>query len=278
MRNWPYSVGSGADATRWTRSGARRDAKAARKRALIDWNMGKSPTKIIDWIATVTAVFLLNASLTFTNIWPTPAITWRGGLSLEFAVCVLALCLAGPGNRVHSPGFLASVSALWLLLVVGRYADVTAPALYGRDINLYWDLRFIPDVAAMVTRVAPLSLIAAAVAGIVLCATVLYLIVRWAWQQVADAAADARRRRTLAALAGVAIAIFLVARLGGRAGADSSFPTPVVETYARQIRLVATAIAAPGSLAPSPPMGSDLSRITGADVLLIFIESYGAVA
>src|SRR5207245_10647828 len=102
MRNWPYSVGSGAAATRCTLVGARRDAKAARKRVLIDWNMGKSPSSIIVWIAPAAAVFLLNASLTFVNVWPTPAITWRGGLSLEFAVCVLALCIAGSRNRVHS--------------------------------------------------------------------------------------------------------------------------------------------------------------------------------
>ena len=49
---------------------------------------------------------------------------------------------------------------LWVLLVLGHYADVTTPALYGRDINLYWDFRYMPDVAAMVARAAPLWLLA----------------------------------------------------------------------------------------------------------------------
>ena len=240
--------------------------------------MGRSPSSIIVWIAPAAAVFLLNASLTFVNVWPTPAITWRGGLSLEFAVCVLALCIAGSRNRVHSRRLIAWISSVWVLLVLGRYADVTAPALYGRDINLYWDLRFIPDVVSMVTRVAPLWLVLAALAGIVLFVVILYAIVRWAWRRVIDMAAAANRRRTLAALAMAAVVVFVAARVSGRGGADSSFPTPVVETYARQIRLVATAMAAPRSLAPSPPMTSDLSRIAGADILLIFIESYGAVA
>jgi hypothetical protein len=240
--------------------------------------MGKSPKKIIVWIAPAAALFLLDASLTFTNIWPTPAITWRGGLSLEFAICVLALCAAAMGNDVHPRRLSAWLSALWLLLVAGRYADVTAPALYGRDINLYWDLRFIPDVVAMVTRVAPLWLIAVAIAASVLFVAALYAIVRWAWREVATLVAEPHKRRTLAALAAMAIAAFVIARATGHAGADSFFPTPVVETYARQIRLVATAIAAPRSLAPSPPMTSDLSRVAGADVLLIFVESYGAVA
>ncbi|HZW53604.1 MAG TPA: hypothetical protein VFF00_06200, partial [Candidatus Elarobacter sp.] len=179
---------------------------------------------------------------------------------------------------MHSRRLIAWISSVWVLLVLGRYADVTAPALYGRDINLYWDLRFIPDVVSMVTRVAPLWLVLAALAGIVLFVVILYAIVRWAWRRVIDMAAAANRRRTLAALAMAAVVVFVAARVSGRGGADSSFPTPVVETYARQIRLVATAMAAPRSLAPSPPMTSDLSRIAGADVLLIFIESYGAVA
>src|SRR2546430_16525741 len=127
--------------------------------------MGKSLSSIIVWIAPAAAVFLLNASLTFVNVWPTPAITWRGGLSLEFAVCVLALCIAGSRNRVHSRRLIAWISSVWVLLVLGRYADVTAPALYGRDINLYWDLRFIPDVVSMVRRVAPLWLVLAAAPG-----------------------------------------------------------------------------------------------------------------
>ena len=41
---------------------------------------------------------------------------------------------------------LRTLGVLLSLLVVGRYVDVTARSLYGRDINLYWDLRFVPDV------------------------------------------------------------------------------------------------------------------------------------
>jgi hypothetical protein len=240
--------------------------------------MGKSLTPKMDWIAPAAAVFLLNASLTFVNVWPTPTVTWRGGLSLEFALSVLALCVAGSRNRVRSRRALAWISAAWVLLVLGRYADVTAPALYGRAINLFWDLRFIPDVVSMVTRVAPLWLVAVSLGGVVLFTATLYGIVRWAWRRMIDMAADRNRRRILAALATAAVIVFVAARISGRGGADSPFPTPVIETYARQIKLVATAMAAPRGLAPSPPMTSDLSRIAGADVLLIFIESYGAVA
>ena len=34
-------------------------------------------------------------------------------------------------------------------MIIGRYVDITAPALWGRELNFYWDLRFLPDVAGM---------------------------------------------------------------------------------------------------------------------------------
>ena len=54
------------------------------------------------------------------------------------------------------------VAALWLALVIGRYAEVTAAALYGRDINLFWDLRFVPDVVALLARPERLWVVALA--------------------------------------------------------------------------------------------------------------------
>jgi hypothetical protein len=57
-----------------------------------------------------------------------------------------------------------------------------------------------------------------------------------------------------------------------------AFSTPVTQTYARQSRLVIDALAGSKSLAPSPPMNADLALVRGADVFLVFIEAYGAVA
>src|SRR6266852_7131215 len=89
------------------------------------------------WTALVAALVLLDASLTFENVWPTPAIRWRGDLSIELAACILALVVAHRRFGPPSRSALAWLSVLWLALVVGRYAEVTAPALYGRDGNLY---------------------------------------------------------------------------------------------------------------------------------------------
>ena len=83
-----------------------------------------------------------------------------GELSVELAAFVLLLLIASALVRCRRRAPRSRwLSVLWVLLVIGQYADVTAPALYGRDINLYWDLRYMPDVASMLVRVAPLWLV-----------------------------------------------------------------------------------------------------------------------
>src|SRR5499427_8851046 len=103
--------------------------------------------------ALVAALLLLDVSLTFHNVWPTPAISWRGEISAELAAYLL---LSIGLSRTHqmSRGALKLITFAWIFFVVGRYADVTATALFGRDINLYWDLRFIPDVVSLLAKAA----------------------------------------------------------------------------------------------------------------------------
>jgi hypothetical protein len=232
-------------------------------------------------IALVAALVLLNASLTFQNVWPTPAVRWGGELSVELAACVLLLIVARRRAGPPSRAVLRSIAALWVLLILGHYADVTAPALYGRDINLYWDLRYMPDVAAMVVRAAPLWLVILVGAAAALILFLLYRVFRWAVACVADAIGRPVARRALGAIAAAVVMLFAGQRLqpvGAFLPARPAFATPVTQTYARQARLVADALSGSRSLAPSPAMTSDLARVRGADVFLIFVESYGAIA
>src|SRR5215471_9525828 len=114
--------------------------------------------------ALVAALLLLDASLTFHNVWPTPAISWRGEISAELAAYIY-ICAAIARGRLRSGTNSVSsaplrwITLVWMLLVVGRYADVTATALFGRDINLYWDLRFIPDVVSLLAKAAHIWLL-----------------------------------------------------------------------------------------------------------------------
>ena len=61
------------------------------------------------------ALLLLNASLTFGNVWPTPKIRWEPSVSVELAVCVLLLAVAH-----HRAERLARrvLPVLWVLLVL----------------------------------------------------------------------------------------------------------------------------------------------------------------
>ena len=233
----------------------------------------------------VAALALLNASLSFHNIWPTPAIGWRGEISIEFAIVLLVMIAARRWFAPPSRPLLRWLTAIWLLLVAGHYADVTTPALYGRDINLYWDVRYMPDVAAMVVRAAPFWLIVMATTGIVLIAVLLYLMFRWSLRRVGEALADARARRWLGAGAAAAIVVFAGQHVLARLSAEVYpfepaviFATPVTETYARQVRLVIDARSGSKSLGASPPMDADLALVRDADVFLVFIESYGAIS
>ena len=224
------------------------------------------------------ALILLNLSLTFENLWPTPAVTWHGEFSVELAVLVIALALiVRPGRRI-ARGVVLATSAIWLLLVLGRYADVTAPALYGRDINLYWDIRYVSDVTAMITKAAPTMLVVLVAFGVALVLAGLFLAVRWAIARVVSAMHDAAERRIALALAAVLVVCYAAQTISARVPAVPPFAVPVTATYAHQASLIRNARAGGRVLAPSPSMDAQLSLVANTDVFLVFIESYGAVA
>jgi phosphoglycerol transferase MdoB-like AlkP superfamily enzyme len=229
------------------------------------------------WLAFGAALLLLNASLSFENLWPTPAIWWRGRLSIELAMSLLVLALACRAVNRSPAKWLRWLAVIWLILVFGRYGEVTAPALYGRDINLYWDARFMPDVAAMVVRVVPwwqivlvLTLVLAGLFG-------LYSLIRWSFSQV-TARLAAPGGRLIVGLTGTLMVIwFVVQRMELPYTEYPWFTRSVAATYARQARLALVGLTTTARLAPSPPMNADLSLVAGADVLLVFAESYGAI-
>ena len=235
---------------------------------------------VLRWALLAAALALLNVSLTFANVWPTPGVRLTDALSIEAAVCVLALVAA---RRVFGPpsrAVLRSLAVLWVVLVVGRYADVTAQSLYGRSLNLYWDLRYLPDVGAMLASPADPWLVAATVVGAVLVPLLVYAPFRWALGYVSDAARDALSRRLLAALAAGSLVLALGQSLDARVPRVLRVEEPATAVFVRQARQLAYEMSGAGlrALAPAPLIRSDLAWVRGADVFLIFIESYGAVS
>jgi hypothetical protein len=234
------------------------------------------PLRWLAWPATLLALLLLNASLTFTNVWPTPRIRWDWALSLELALLVLVMALA-PRRAFRLAG--AVLPGLWIVLIVGRYLAVTGPGLYGREFNIYWDAPHLGNVIAMLARAVPGWMIAASLLGAIAALAAAFVLARVALRQIAALAAARGPRIVLASLAvAVVVAFALQPRDAARTDSWLRFADPVTPTYASQARYV-LALAAPGpTLGPSPPaLDSQLRALEGADVLVVFVESYGAV-
>ena len=230
------------------------------------------------WPALAVSLVILNASLTFENVWPTLEIRWGGALSLELALCVLLLAVAH-----RWAGWLARrvLPLVWVVLVAGHYLDVTAPGLYGREFNLYWDSQHLGNVAAMLGRAAPWWLVASVAGAAVLTVGATYALARLATGQMAAAVAHRGSRLVLGSMAGAVTILYATQQLWGGPPIAVAFSDPVTPAYVRQARFV-MAMLGPGavapSLGPSPALDANLRGLGGADVFVIFVESYGAVA
>src|SRR5215831_14306889 len=232
--------------------------------------------------ALVAALLLLNASLTFHNVWPTPAISWRGEISAELAAYIVCCAIVARARKRSNGESISSVAlrwiaVVWMFFVIGRYADVTATALFGRDINLYWDLRFIPDVVSLLAKAAHIWLVLGVVAAVALVLTLLYVVLRWAIGEVTRAARDPGTRAVLATVSAIVLLLFAAESTTGARVPGVDVARPVTLTYARQVGVAVRAMAGTTTVPASPPMTADLARIASADVYLIFLESYGAV-
>ncbi|HTW74209.1 MAG TPA: sulfatase-like hydrolase/transferase [Steroidobacteraceae bacterium] len=224
------------------------------------------------------ALVLLNGALTFANVWPTLGVHWRGELSVEIAALVLLMALVQARRPLLRRGWLALLSVLVVLLALGRYADVTSPALYGRPVNLYWDLPHVGEVIGMLARVASAwQLIGLCLATLVLLGA-LYLLARWSLAQVDEALRLHRAARLgLGASGALLVACFLAQQLGDGVPRLPRFSIPVSKTYGVQVARVISVLSgsATRTLPPSPVLRSNLAGLHGDDVLLIFVESYG---
>jgi len=237
------------------------------------------PLTARQWAALAGALLVLNAALTFGNVWPTLWILPRPELSIELAVLLLAL--VAWASFVRPPGKIALtlLTLLFLAFVLGRYAEVTAPALYGRPVNLYWDSQHLPKVAAMLTEVGPWWLVG--LIAIVLTAALGTLITAIAWclSAVARALRAPLGRRAVGALAGTVVALYALA-MWRDWPVQHEYSLPVAETFLQQARfVVAASTADPNRDLPGLPLPeAGVDRLDGDDVMLLFLESYGAVS
>ncbi len=243
------------------------------------------------WLRLLASLLLLDVSLTFQNVWPTPAVQWTGGLSVELGVCLLLFTVLAFWKGRISQWLTTALAWFGVVLVLGRYAVVTSPALFGRDVNLYWDLRFVPDVVAMLARPASWLVTIGAVAAVIIIPYLIFWLLRWSLVGVADAAANLRTRRIVAGIGILLVGLFTLQRSleptnewadyhDHRLAGTLDFPPPVSVAYARQLRVLSKQMAGTSAnlIGPGPSLDASLSAIKDVDVFVFFVESYGATA
>ena len=229
------------------------------------------------------ALFVLNSALSMTNWWPTPYVKLDARISPEFIYVwcgiLLWVFLVQRGVLRAISGVAITLLALfYFLLTLGRYIDTTAPALFGRAVNLYWDGWQVPRLLWVMSKNQPLWISLAAAIGLILLVVTVYVSIRWALRiTVTTAAPFALKRGWL-----LALTVFMLGvSLANLSGVQSTWPyisRPVIPTYWQQAKILSAALQDGGTVVPdSPPFTSDLARLNGADFKLFFFESYGAV-
>lgn len=232
-------------------------------------------------LSLLAAILLLNAMLTFHNVWPTPYVHWVGELSVELAWVLLLLAawqrLRGPPPR----SLLIALAVLFVFGTLGRYGEVTAPALYGRDVNLFWDLPHVSSLAGMLVHAVPLWLLLAIVIGTFAVFALLYSAAMWSLRSVARGLTLPRASAVIGIVSAILICWFTMQRMDDRLLARSpQFSIPVAQTYGTQFIRTAEAISGHGvitDLPRSPSFATTLSLTEGTDVMVVFLESYGRV-
>jgi len=240
---------------------------------------GDAPARSL--LLAAVAALVLNAALSFNNVWPTLWIKPDLRLAPELvAVWVAMLAAAWRYGRV--PRILVgALAALFALLVLGRYADVTVPAVLGREINLYWDGAQLPRFVWVTANERGWGMLAGIAAAALLGVYLLYRAARVLLGRVARDLVP-RALRSPAALGVTAVAAVLaVLNAAGQQWTWPYFSKPVTASVLRQAVILRTAWS-PERLAralpPSPPFASDLAALGRRDLHVLFLESYGAVA
>jgi phosphoglycerol transferase MdoB-like AlkP superfamily enzyme len=218
------------------------------------------------------ALFLLywNALFTFENVPSTPGMRFAPKLSVEILALVLVLAAAKGMGFVSSRLARGGLALLLLGATAVRYVDVTALGVLGREFDLYGDFPHLHRVFAMFLEAMSPAL-GVLVVGTLLFAASAAFFLNWLGLGALDRALESpASRRGLAAAAAVGIAAFFLPQ-------TRAFAEPVSAIAARQIgNLWEGETEAPADVEfPPQRIHSSLARLGGANLFVIFLESYG---
>jgi hypothetical protein len=222
----------------------------------------------------------LNAAITLQNAWPTLWAVPGTAISVELLVLLAVIVLYMERRRAMAGTVAWGMTAVLFLLIAGRYAAVTSHSLFGRPINLFFDLPHLPEVVAMTVGARSSYEIAmVAAVGLVLLAAAM-LSVRWGVGVVARALSDGTIRRPAGVVAAAGILLFFATSLPPLQQIEALFARPVSPVYVRQAGFLAEAVAGTGdaAFASQPAVTTEIEALKGADVFVFFLESYGEAA
>ena len=236
----------------------------------------------------VAALLVLNALLSFGPWWPTPGIVLQARLAPELVGLWLLLLWLAWRQSGLSQRRLGLLAAGVCVLILGRYADVTAPSLFGRPINVYWDLPQLPRFLWVSAAEHPAWLSGAVLVVVVAASWLLFALVRACLNALLRSLVPWARRSFSAWLLSFGAALLVAAHLAWVPGTGRWVSNAVLPMFAQQISLLWDAHA-PGRLAHALPAitptedalsthgAGVFSALAGRDVNIIFLESFGAV-
>lgn len=214
----------------------------------------------------------LNTLFTFENVPSTPALTPVAKLSVEVVILVGLLALVRAlGWRLSRIAKGVLVGLIFSMTLV-RYVDVTALGVLGREFDLYGDFPHLHRVFAMFWEAMSLEtglLVVGATALVAAVALGLNWMAISVWERALE---TAWHRRAALAVVPLVVAVF-------SAGSTRGFAFPTSAIVAKQIRNLrvgeAEKLAAAEIEWPARNLDSSLEGLDGANVFLIFLESYG---
>ena len=225
------------------------------------------------------ALLVLNFLTSFNNVWSTPFVRPETRIGPELVGLWLVLLLLVAFFGRVGRGAIAALTGIFLLVAIGRYVDVTVPAWFGRKVNLYWDAQHLPkflDVASQeLAWWQIVGIVVAFIAGLWL----LTRLIRACITVLAEHAAPHALRSPIALIVTIALLGVVAASWIKVEAASAYVSAPVFPVYKRQAHLLLAAFFPDrfrSALPESPPLDSDLGALGGAEVKVVFLESYGA--
>ncbi len=243
------------------------------------------PTSLIKFfkftVSVGLALFILNFALTFHNVWPTLGITTRHDLSVEIAALIFLLSIYIWKFGKVSSGIINLIAGLLTLMTLARYMEVTAPALFGRRINLYWDAQYIPHVTEMMLEAATPFQIGVFLITSIVVLLGMYILLRLSLLRVVTALEYPVLRPVLTIGMGLLIIGYSMGHINQPIHTLKYYSLPLTKTYWEQAEFISSVLAQDtNEILPNvDPLGSfDLPLLNHSDVIVQFIESYGATA